>query len=352
MAFCRLKKHKHLLDCSVLLRDDDIMKIQIFSKTIVFLFSMLVLRENAQAQYVCAGGGPGPGEVVVGRIPPSNGVGAIFLCAKTDEGQAQPSQQPSPPKPVTYTNIAQASVAWHPSVADVWAVWDVSSIDRLNPEDFVVNACTRAVGPGCILLGSVENGTMALARSQIGTIRIAAGRSQKEAKGAVMADCEKANLRCSFMKTFTAQDWFQRPTDKSRMRIYDPSRSKAGIMRKFVGAAALSKGPKPWSEKVWISGGHTTFEAANQAAMVGCQKDSNAQCQLAANNAHGVILVGTDTQNTIQAVSEQTMDLAQNDVKKKCAILKMTCTVRVTFDVATPGTQSFDVLGLPSRVSQ
>jgi hypothetical protein len=313
------------------------------------LFAMLVCPKAAQAQYPCAGGGAGPGEVIVGRIPPSNGVGAIFLCAKTDDDQPQ---QPVPPKPVTYTNIAQASVAWHPSAGDVWAVWDVSSIDRLNPEDFIVDACAKAMGSGCTLLGSVENGTIALARSQIGTIRIAAGRSPKEAKGSVLADCAKAGLRCSFMKTYTAQDWFQRTTDKSRMQSYDPSKNKGGITRKFVGAAAISKGPKPWSDKVWMSGGHATYEAANYAALAGCKEDSKSECQLAASNAHGVIVVGVDNKNNVRAVSEQSLAFAQNDVKQKCAKLKISCTITVSFDVATPGTQSFDVFAVSPRVSR
>jgi hypothetical protein len=318
------------------------MKIKIVA--LVFTFFLLapwLLTTPAQAQYPCAGGGPGPGEVVVGRIPPSNGVAAIFLCAKTDEGQ--PQHRPATPKPVTYTNIAQASVAWHPSATDVWAVWNVSSIDRLNPEDFAVKACTKAMGDGCALLGSVENGTIALARTQIGTIRIAAGRTAKEAKGAVLADCAKAGVRCSFMKIFTAQAWFQRPTDKSRMQSYDPSKNKGGVMRKFVGAAAVSKGPKPWSDTVWMSGGHATFEAANEAALAQCNKDSNAECQLAASNAHGVIVAGIDDKNTLRTVSEQSLALAENDVKQKCAAMKITCRITVRFNVATPGTQRFDV---------
>lgn len=324
-------------------------KSRLFIPIISLLFAMLVSPNAAQAQYPCAGGGPGPGEVVVGRIPPLNGVDAIFLCAKTDDGQPQ---QPAPPKPVTYTNTVQASVAWHPSATDVWAVWDVSSIDRLNPEDFVIDACTAAMGPGCKLLGSVENGTIALARSQIGTIRVAAGRSPKEAKGAVLADCAKAGLSCSFMKTYTAQDWFQRTTDKSRMQSYDPSKNKGGITRKFVGAAAVSKGPKPWSDKVWMSGGHATFEAANDAVLAACNQDSKSECQLAASNGHGVVVVGIDNQNNVRAVSEQSLALAQNNVKQKCAKLKITCTITVSFEVATPSTQSFEVFTASTRVSR
>ena len=316
------------------------------------LFVMLVCPNTAQAQgtFICGNGPPGEVERQVGNTPASSGVGSVPIC--TSDGPTALPGPPRAPKPITYTNIAQASIAWHPSAGDVWAVWDVSSIDRLNPEDFVMDACTKAMGPGCTLLGSVENGTIALARSQIGTIRIAAGRSPKEAKGAVLADCTKAGLRCSFMKTYTAQDWFQRTTDKSRMQSYDPSKNKGGITRKFVGAAALSKGPKPWSDKVWMSGGHGTFEAANYAALAGCKEDSKFECQLAASNAHGVIAVGIDNQNNVRAVSEQSLALAQNDVKQKCAKLKIKCTITVSFDVATPGTQSFDIFTASPRMSR
>jgi Domain of unknown function (DUF4189) len=329
------------------------MTIKLFLSIAGSLFAILVCPNAAQAQYPCPGGGAGPGEVVVGRIPPSNGVGAIFLCAKTDEDQQQQPQQPPPPKPVTYTNTVQASIAWHPNATDVWAVWDVSTIDNgLNPEEFVIAACTKTMGSGCAVLGSVENGTIAIARSQIGTLRAAAGLTPKAAKAAVLADCAKAGLRCSFMKTYTAQDWFQRTTDKSRMQSYDPSLNKGGVIRKFVGAAAVSKGPKPWADKVWMSGGHTTFDAAHQAALSACQKDSKTECQMLASNAHGVIVVGIDNQNNVRAVSEQSVALAQSDVKKKCAMLKIKCTITVSFDVATLGIQSFDAFAASPKASQ
>jgi Domain of unknown function (DUF4189) len=302
----------------------------------------------AQATFICGNGPPGEVERQVGWTPSGPGVGSNPLCV-SDGPAAQPGLPP-PPKPVTYTNTVQTAAAYHPSVADVWAVWDVSSIDQLQPELFVMDACTKAMGPGCILLGSVENGTIALARSQLGNIRINAGRTPKEAKAKVMADCAKDGLRCDYMKSFTAQDWFQRANDKSRMQSYDPAKAKGGLVRKSVGAAAVSNGAEPWSRKVWMSGGHSTFDAANEAALAQCKKDSKAECQLLASNAHGVIIVGVDSQGNARGFTEQSLPQAQSYMKQKCSKLKLTCTMTVQFDVATPGTQSFDIY--PERGSK
>jgi hypothetical protein len=150
-------------------------------------------------------------------------------------------------------------------------------------------------------------------------------------------------LRCSFMKTFTAQDYNYRPGDKSRMQSYDPVTAKGGLVRKSVGAAVVSNGAEPRSRKVWMSGGHSTFDAANNAALAQCKKDSNAECQLLASNAHGVIIVGVDSQGNARGFTEQSLPQAQSYMMQKCSKLKLTCTMTVQFDVATPGTQSFDI---------
>jgi hypothetical protein len=307
----------------------------------VFTLLISVNPVSAQAPYPCPGGGPGPGHRVIGQSGSSQPGGGFLLCVP-DDSTSQPSS-PRPPKPVTYTNTVQTAAAYHPSVADVWAVWDVSSIDQLQPELFVLDACTKAMGPGCILLGSVENGTIALARSQLGNIRINAGRTPKEAKAMVMADCAKDGLRCDYMKSYTAQDWFYRKGDKSRMQFYDPAKVKGGLVRKSVGAAVVSSGAEPWSRKVWMSGGHPTFDAANNAALTQCKKDSKAECQLLASNAHGVIIVGVDSQGNARGFTEQSLPQAQSYMKQKCSKIKLTCSMTVQFNVATPGTQSFDI---------
>jgi Domain of unknown function (DUF4189) len=302
----------------------------------------------AQAPYPCPGGSAGPGERVVGVINSSQPGGGTLLCVS--DGPASQPGPPPPPKPVTYTQTVQTSAAYHPSVADVWAVWDVSASDQVQPELFVLSACEKAMGPGCILLGSVEDGTIAMARSQVGDIRINAGRTPKEAKAAVMADCAKDGLRCDFMKSFTAKGWYYERGEKSRMQFYDPSKVKGGLVRKSVGAAAVSNGAEPWSRKVWMSGGHSTFDVANNAAIAQCKKDSKAECQLLASNAHGVIIVGVDSQGNARGFTEQSLPQAQSYMKQKCSKIKLTCTMTVQFNVATPGTQSFDIY--PERGSK
>jgi hypothetical protein len=306
-----------------------------------FFLAAFLWPNTAPAQYnspqPCSGRA---GERPVGKIPASPGVAEIYLCVVDAPQQPGP---PPPPKPTTYTNSVYTSAAYHPSVADVWAVWDVRPEDGVHPEQYVMNACTKAVGPGCILLGSVENGTIALARSQLGSIRINAGRTPKEAKAAVLANCTKDGLRCTFLKSFTAQDWFQRPGDKSRMQFYDPSKAKGGLVRKSVGAAVVSNASGPWSRKVWMSGGHPTFEAAAVAALIQCKKDTKSDCQLLATNAHGVIIIGVDSQGNARGFSEQSLPLAQGSMKEKCGKMKLSCSMTLAFDVATPGTQSFDI---------
>jgi hypothetical protein len=124
------------------------------------------------------------------------------------------------------------------------------------------------------------------------------------------------------------------------------------VLKPLVGAAAIAIGPKPWSDKIWMSGGHSTFEAATEAAINQCRKDSRLECRLAASNAHGVIVAGIDTQSNLRAVSEQSLELARKDVNDKCAALNIACTITVIFDVATQGTQIFDAFAIAPRTSQ
>ncbi len=306
----------------------------------------LLYSTTAQAQYASfpCPNGPGPGEREIGQ----EGGNGVLLCGYTGEAQSQQQPQgPQAPPRLNFSNMAYAAVAWHPAVKDVWAIWNVRNSEggAFGAEKDVMDACNAAMGSGCTLSGSASDGTIGVARTQIGTVRVAFGKNPKEAQKNALANCSKDGLRCDYEKSFTAMLKVESGKPKSRIGRYNPALAKGGIKRGYVGAAAAtsSRALKPWSDKVWMSGGHANFEDANAAALAQCKNDSGAECVPVANNAQGVIVVFVDNLNETRATSDQNLAAAEKDAQAKCAALKRKCKVTVRFDVATTGTQSFDI---------
>ncbi len=296
-----------------------------------------------------------------------NGDGTVKCRSLTD---SEKPQQQGPARPIIWVDVYSA-VAWHPDVADVWAVWNVRNEQGSGngAEQYAMNACTRDMGEGCILAGSALGGTIAVARNPRGTVFAAFGKTAGKAKSEVMALCAAKKEECAYLKSFTSKSWKEYADSNSnerydRMKIYSPPASKrsavknsagplsnAGIVAPGnIGAAAFSHGAKPWSEKVWLSGGHANVEDAKSAALERCRRESGAWCYVFVTSTNGIIQVGMDNNGVVRANEAPNLQAAEMDAVKKCAEAKVQCRMTVRFEAKTAGTNTYDIVsGLPDK---
>jgi Domain of unknown function (DUF4189) len=305
-----------------------------------------------------------------GYMPASNPTTGVTECIPGTRYD-QPQQQ-GPKRPIIWVDVYSA-VAWHPNAADVWAVWNVRNEQGSGngAEQYVMNACTRDMGEGCILAGSAVGGTIAVARNPRGTVFAAFGNTAGKAKSEVMALCAAKKEECAYLKSFTSKSWKEYADSNSnerydRMKSYSPPAAKRGIAKNTVvptpvpgkstaipgniAAAAFSHGVKPWSEKVWISGGHAYVEDAKNAALDRCRNESGAWCYVFVTSTNGIIQVGMDNNGIVRANEAPTLQAAELDAVKKCGEAKVQCRMTVKFAAATPGTMTYDIVsGKPEK---
>jgi hypothetical protein len=302
-----------------------------------------------------------------GQIPVQNANDAAYTCTNIQDYEAS---QRGPSRSIIWVDVYSA-VAWHPDVADVWAVWNVRNEQGSGngAERYAMGACTRDMGEGCILAGSAFGGTIAVARNPRGTVFSAFGKTAGKAKSEVMALCASKKEECTYLKSFTSKSWKEYADSNSnerydRLKIYSPPAAKRALVKRNdtplastiiaekgnIGAAAFSQGAKPWSEKVWLSGGHTNVEGAKSAALARCRKESGAWCYVFVTSTNGIIQVGMDNNGIVRANEAPTLQAAEMDAVKKCAEDKVQCRITVRFDAKTAGTSTYDIVsGLPEK---
>jgi Domain of unknown function (DUF4189) len=296
-----------------------------------------------------------------GQIPVQNANDVAYTCTNIQDYEASRRTRG---RPTIWVDVYSA-VAWHPDVADVWAVWNVRNEQGSGngAERYAMSACTRDMGEGCLLAGSAVGGTIAVARTARGTMRAAFGNTASQAKDRVMTECAAEKMDCKYLKSFTSESWKEYAESNSnerydRMKIYSPPAAQRSAVkndaappnenttaRGNIGAAAFSHGVKPWSEKVWLSGGHTNVEDAKKAALDRCRKESSAWCYVFVTSTDGYILVGVDSSGVIRANEGSTLQVAELDAAKKCGEAKIQCRITVRFDVKKAGTQTYDIVG-------
>lgn len=296
-----------------------------------------------------------------GQIPVQNANDVAYTCTNIQDYEAS---QRAPARPIIWVDVYSA-VAWHPDVADVWAVTNVRNEQGSGngAEQYAMNACTRDMGEGCILAGSAVVGTIAVARNQRGTVFSAYGKSAGKAKSEVMALCAAKKEQCTYLKSFTSKSWKEYADSNSderydRMKVYSPKSLKRVIATNAattipsgnaiavgnIAAAAFSHGVKPWSEKVWMSGGHSNVEDAKKAALDRCRKESGAWCYVFVTSTNGVIQVGMDNNGVVRANEAPTLEAAESDAVQKCGEAKVTCRMTVKFAATTAGTNTYDIV--------
>jgi Domain of unknown function (DUF4189) len=296
-----------------------------------------------------------------GQIPVQNANDVAYTCTNIQDYEASRRTRG---RPTIWVDVYSA-VAWHPDVADVWAVWNVRNEQGSGrgAERYAINACTRDMGEGCLLAGSAVGGTIAVARNSRGTMRAAFGNTASQAKNQVMTECAAEKMECTYLKSFTSESWKEYADSNSnerydRMKIYSPPAAQRGNVKNDtapppngntaaqgnIGVAAFSHGVKPWSEKVWLSGGHTNVEDAKKAALDRCRKESNAWCYVFLTSTGGYILVGIDNNGVIRANEGSTLQVAEMEAEKKCSEAKIQCRMTVRFDAKKAGTQTYDIV--------
>jgi Domain of unknown function (DUF4189) len=300
-----------------------------------------------------------------GQIPVQNANDVAYTCTNIQDYEAA---QRRPARPTIWVDVYSA-VAWHPQVADVWAVWNVRNEQGSGSgaEQYALNACIRDMGEGCILAGSAFGGTIAVARSKDGTIRAAFGETGGKAKSKVMADCAIQKMQCTFLKSFSSKSWREFADSNSderydRMKIYTPSKAKIGVVKSSIavapagigpisaapqtrfGAAVFNRATKSSTDMVWLSGGHTTYEAAKKTALSQCLKESGAGCFVFLINADGYILVGFDNEGIVRGNDGPSLEAAEADAKKLCGLAKITCQITVRFDVTKAETKTVNIM--------
>jgi hypothetical protein len=296
-----------------------------------------------------------------GQIPVQNAHDVAYSCTNIQDYEAS---QRGPGRPTIWVDVYSA-VAWHPDVADVWAVWNVRNEQGSGngAEQFAMSACTRDMGEGCVLAGSAVGGTIAVARNPRGTVFAAFGQTAGKAKNEVLALCAAKREECTYLKSFTSKSWREYADSNSnerydRMKSYSPPAAKRVAARigpaplpsgniaptGMIGAAAFSHGAKPWSEKVWLSGGHASVEDAKKAALDRCRAQSGAWCYVFVTSTNGYIQVGMDNNGVVRANEAPTLKGAEADAVQKCSAAKVQCRITVKFSATTSGTATYDIV--------
>ena len=203
------KRHQCSIDCSANFSNVEKMKIRLFIPIIALLFAILVSPNSAQAQatYPCPYGGPSPGHRVVGQTPAGNGVGSVLLCVADGTAESAPPQQPQGPPPSYSRSSRYGAVAIHPNANDVWAITDAISDEMARKR--VLEYCSELMGEGCEISTSVQNASIAVARTNSGTLISEWGETPKKASQKIMAGCVAAGIRCKLVNSLSTTAGFK-----------------------------------------------------------------------------------------------------------------------------------------------
>lgn len=176
----------------------------------MLLSSLLILTwaEPARAQQYVCGGGPGPGERMVGM---SNGNHGAPLCVRDES--ASPRSEPEPPtwRPIPTATIHDRyfAVAWSETSPGGWLAAHYESLSEAQAD--ALNACNQAKGGGCTLAISNFSSGLAFARDQSGVVHISTGGHHDaswDAEEAVERECrQRTQAPCQVFDSYTIPAW-------------------------------------------------------------------------------------------------------------------------------------------------
>lgn len=313
-------------------------------------FTVLMPSSPAQAQatYPCPYGGPSPGHRVVGQTPSGNGVGSILICTADGTEQSAPQQQQTLGPPPAYSRISRyGAVAIHPNAKDVWAVTNANSDEFAKKR--ALEYCSELMGPGCEITTSVRNASIVVARTNSGALFSEWGETAKKASQKMLANCVAEGLRCKIVNSFTTTTAieFEGVATLDLSSLYQPKLVNIEDINNIYGAAA-------WMEKgddsvaggtAWVSGGHTTKDNAQKAAIAACEAATKTKCVIASTVANGFITIGRAGENTLVSTVDQSASDGEKGMKATCKAKKMACKRVDMVDVKKPGIRVIETRG-------
>jgi hypothetical protein len=113
-----------------------------------------------------------------------------------------------------------------------------------------------------------------------------------------------------------------------------------------AGAWPLPKTPE-WRGKIFVSGGHTSFVSASQAALKECRMRTGLECREAFALKLGFALVYKDTKGNIYTSRNSDRTVLTAQAAKYCKDKGTVCSEGVVFDSRNPGTKMIDVTSMP-----
>jgi hypothetical protein len=323
---CRL-----LLNATILIRLKRFhMRPFIMFLALVGCFAFLPQSASAQGTFICPNG-PGPGERQVGMAGGGNGVAAVPVCVSDGP--------PPPPARPTEWIYSYYAMAGHDGANDVWtgAGFRTPTDAQLN----ALNACNQAMGGGCKIYADGANGVIALARDNTGALWWGSDNSVDKAKKRVLKSCKDKGYSCEVTLWTTSQAWVEEIGGAAldNPKVFPPTHNN---FRKSYAAAAWVTDKQKWTQKVWISAGHATANAASEAVLSACNNDSGTTCVLAQTVSDTAIYVGVDQARAIRVGSALSQKDAPNQIKIDCKKAKVKCTLTESISAWSKGTWVHD----------
>jgi Domain of unknown function (DUF4189) len=305
---------------------------------------------HAQVPHPCGGGGPGPGQRVVGRIPPSNGLGEVLLCAYTNEPQSQqaPQQQEPPPRPriATYATDNFYAIAWHGESRHFWGSYDYPVEDDAIKE--AMAACNKVMGSGCSVAVSGKNGVVAVHERIDGALVYTVSHDGLP-NLQLYQNCGAIGKTCHLVKKIFANQKITAVGNRPEFgKFHTAPAPSDGESRKRYGSIAWmgAESTHPLGNKIWVSTGHQTRPDAEKAALALCGKsavDAATACKTAITMSTGVMTVWQDKENKIRIDSDVFQPFTFDRYSAICKQQQPKCTFKYLFETAKPGESVHDL---------
>lgn len=222
------------------------------------------------------------------------------------------------------------AVAFHPDASDVFIMGGATKREAAENDARLLCGVNMLVKAGadnasaekCAVVFSSYNNVASFARGMNGDFYYAWDADTSKSDAAVLANCRKQNDFCTVFR-----QWVAHPTTS-----YAPtqeSHQPEGNFRKVYASAAWQheqSSKSPVDNVVYVTGGHATKAAAEQAAVEACQLQSEHPCTAARTVADTFIVVMQRSDKQVSITSSPTEDMVATIAKEVCGA-GLTCTV-------------------------
>lgn len=223
--------------------------------------------------------------------------------------------------------VYRAAAAVHPDLMDAWVIGNVTGIGSEKMiEKQVLDACTNAMGSGCTSY-SWKNNHIIFSRNHKGLLKIDEASTEQLALADASVGCyQLRQLPCEILLRISA-----------RTKKHVPNLAKN---RRIIASAAwLRLEPGETDLRVWIATGHSTFQAAKDAALAACQAHvAGRDCDTVVNVSNGVLQTYRADGHGLGVVAESNKKRAKATVLLNCkADLVKKCKLQAEYSSRTPG---------------